>query len=101
MIRKPGTVNFWVDPQKNPGAFTDGVNIRWIDFKLHGENCIVTSEGKIICAIMNPDTPREIKIFSQPMDLDLKNRHMITVTWSEEALTLYVDGQEECQIQLD
>lgn len=34
MIRKPGTVNFWVDPKKNPGAFTDGVNIRWIDFKL-------------------------------------------------------------------
>lgn len=101
MIRKPGTVNFWVDPQKNPGAFTDGVNYRWVEFQLHGEHCIVISEGKIIRATMNPDTPREVEIFSRPMDLDQKNRHMLTVTWSEDVLTLYVDGQEEYQVQMD
>jgi hypothetical protein len=37
MIDKPGSINFWFDPKKNPNAFTSNVNCKWIDFEVNGE----------------------------------------------------------------
>ena len=100
-VNTSGTVNFWVDMNRNPGAFTDGVNYRWSDFVVDGEHCVVASEGRTLTATMNPGTDRSVKVFSAPLELDPDEAHMVTVTWSAEHISLYVDGDVEYALHLD
>jgi len=100
MIEKEGTVSFWIKPEKNPNAFTEGNNFRWIEFNLHGEHVAIVSEGKTLQAIMNHGTDKELMIFSHLINLDLSKKHMIALTWSPDYLTLYLDGKQEHQISV-
>lgn len=101
MIKDEGTVNFWVDPKKNPNAFTEGTKYRWINFELKGERVDIVSEGKMLKATMNQDTDKELMIFSHLVDLDLSKKHMISLTWSPDYLTLYFDGNQEYQLPVE
>lgn len=100
MIKNKGTVCFWVEPDKNPNAFTEGTNYRWTNFELHGERVEIVSEGETLKAIMNQDTDKELMIFSCLISLDLSKKHMISLTWSPDYLTLYFDGEQEYQISV-
>ncbi len=100
MIKKEGSVNFWVDPEKNKKAFTEGTNYNWIDFKLNEENVSIFSEGKTLQAIMNYKTDRELMVFTYLVDFDLSKKHMITLTWSSDNLILYFDGKEEYKVSI-
>lgn len=97
---QPGTVTFWVDPAKNPGAFTEGVSYTWGVFIVNGEECAVVSEGKTLCATLNRSTERETLIFSTEIDADPQSRHMIAVTWSDEEMNLYFDGQRKSTVKM-
>ena len=95
-----GTVNFWLDLRRNPGAFTDGVDYRWTDFVVNGQRCLVASEGRTLTATLNPGTDRAVEVFSSELDLDPSEPHMITVTWSSSDLALYADGETEYRLDL-
>jgi len=90
-IKKPGTVTFWIDPKKNPFAFKEGNNVKWLEFKLDGQHCIIISEGKTLTVIMNPNTNREFMIFQTSIDFDPGTKHLVVVTWSTETVWLYYD----------
>ncbi len=81
MITQPGTVNFWIDSKKNPGAFTPGVNYTWIRFQLGPETCVVSSEGTNLIGVLNPGTEREISIFTVVPTIDPNRKHMVTLRW--------------------
>lgn len=98
IINKPGSANFWFDPVKNPMAFKEGINIRWIEFELNGEHAIVTSEGTTLNVIMNPNTDRELTVFQTGIEPDPNKKHMVTVTWSPEQVCLYLDAQIQQEI---
>ena len=87
-----GSINFWVDPAKNPKIFQKGINYKFGPFDLRGEKCLVVLEGKIISVVMNQGTKREIVIFTSELDPDITERHMITVTWNSKQLNLYFDA---------
>ena len=87
---QPGTVTFWVDPTKNPGAFTQGKGYIWGVFEVNGED---VSEGNTLSATLNKDTDREIMIFSTQIISDPSSAHMIAVTWSDEEMNLYFDAE--------
>lgn len=89
---QPGTVTFWVDPAKNPGAFSEGTNYKWGVFKVNEEECTVVSEGNTLLATLNQGTESEIMIFSTEVDADPNSHHMIAVTWSDEEMNLYFDA---------
>jgi len=90
---KPGTINFWVDPVKNPKIFQEGINYKFGPFDLCGDRCFVVFEGKILSLIKNQSTKREIRLFSKELETDPTMRHMITITWSNKELNLYFDGE--------
>ncbi|HBH12610.1 MAG TPA: hypothetical protein DDX29_05815 [Clostridiales bacterium] len=97
---RPGTITFWFDPQKNMGAFTDGINVNWGTFNCNGEVCTIVSEGRTLVAYLNKDSANESMIFSQELDVDPSKSHMVAITWSNTEMTLYFDGQQECKIDL-
>ena len=92
MITQPGTVSFWVDPAKNPGAFTAGKNYVWGIFEVNGEKCTIGSEGDTLLAELNKGTDREIMVFSTKVTTNPTVAHMIAVTWSNEEMNLYFDA---------
>ena len=98
IINKPGSVNFWFDPSKNPNAFKDGINIRWKEFELNREHVIITSEGTSLNVIMNPQKDRELIVFQTGIEPDPTKRHMVTVTWTPEQVCLYLDAQVQQEI---
>jgi hypothetical protein len=92
MITQPGTVEFWIDPKKNPTAFIERTRIKWIEFRLGPETCEVISDGPNLACIMNSGTGREFSIFSVIPPYTSDQRHMVDVTWSSEEMVLYWDG---------
>lgn len=93
MIEEPGTINFWVDPKRNPGAFTEGVNYNWIEFQLGTDMCKIVSKGASLIALLNPNTENEMEIFNVIPEFDNKDSHMITLTWTTDEMTLYFDAK--------
>lgn len=91
IIKKEGTVSFWIDKNENPLAFTEGANIIWGIFEINGEKAIITSESNTLSVTMNHQTENELVIFQTEIDSTGKS-HMVTVTWSPESLCLYFDA---------
>jgi len=89
----PGTVTFWVDLDKNPGAFTEGINYKWGVFEVNAQDCTIYSEGRTLLATLDYGTPNAFTVFTAEIDADPNRRHMIAVTWTNEAMNLYFDGQ--------
>jgi hypothetical protein len=92
-IIQPGTVNFWIDPKKNPGAFTPGVNYTWIRFQLGSETCAVSSEGTKLIGVLNPGSELQVRIFSVVPTVDPNRKHMVTLGWDSERLELSFDAE--------
>jgi hypothetical protein len=89
-----GTFNFWIYPQRHPDAFAEGVRIRWAEFSLAGENCVICSDGPTLAAgfRMGGDNPQ--RIFRIQFRPDCKRRrHMVTVGWSKGKMKVYLDGK--------
>lgn len=97
-IENSGTVEFWFDPAKNPFAFKDGNNVKWIEFKVDNEIGVIISEGKTLTGIMNPNTAKELQIFQTSIEFDLSKRHQIALTWQPQELCLYFDGKLQQKI---
>jgi len=97
---RPGTITFWFDPQINKNAFTDGINVNWGTFNCNGEVCIVISEGRVLTAYLNKDLSSESMIFSQELNINESNPHMVAITWSNTEMVLYFDGQQEGQFEI-
>ncbi|MFC2005163.1 hypothetical protein ACFLUY_02950 [Chloroflexota bacterium] len=93
MVTQPGTVIFWVKPSENPGAFTQGKNYTWGVFQINGEECTILSEGNTLLAVLNKGSDREFMIFSHEVTSGPNIPHMISVTWSDEEMNLYFDGE--------
>ncbi len=98
LINKPGTTTFWIDPKKNPFAFKEGNKVKWSEFILNDEHCIITSEGKTLSVIMNPGTKKELLVFQTSIDFDRSKKHHVGVTWATESVCLYYDGQLQQEI---
>jgi hypothetical protein len=92
MIRQPGTIDFWITPEKNSGAFTSGVNYTWASCQIGTDGCTVISEGENLIGVMNSGTDREWRIFSVVPPVERSKKHMVTVTWDTERLKLYFDA---------
>ncbi len=88
-----GTITFWFDPAKNPGAFCKGGNFHWGTFVVHADVCTIRSEETQLMAILNEGKESQTVIFSAAMDVDPRKKHMVAVTWSKEKLALYFDGE--------
>lgn len=101
LIKKPGTFTGWIDPKKNPFAFKEGSNVKWIEFVLNGEHAVIISEGKTLSVIMNHNTDRQLLVFQTSIDFDLSTKHQIGVTWSVESISLYFDGQLQQEISAE
>ena len=93
MIIQPGTVTFWIDPEKNPKAFSEGINYHWVTFGLGTEQCTIASEGTNLVATMNAGTDRELIIFSVIPPVDQNVKHMVAVTFDSTTLCLYFDAE--------
>lgn len=91
IIKKEGTVSFWIDKKENPLAFTKGANIIWGIFEINGEKAIITTESNTLSVTMNPQTRNELVIFQTEIDSTGKS-HNVAVTWSPESVCLYFDG---------
>jgi hypothetical protein len=92
MIRQPGTIDFWITPEKNSWAFTSGVNYTWASCQIGTDGCTVISEGENLIGVMNSGTDREWRIFSVVPPVERSKKHMVTVTWDTERLKLYFDA---------
>ena len=91
-IKDSGTVNFWVDPEKNPFAFKDDNKVFWMDFIVDGNDGIITSEGKSLSLILNKGKETEICIFQTDVDFEPNKRRMFTFTWSPNSICFYLDA---------
>ena len=90
---KEGTVAFWFDPKKNPGAFKEGIKYCWGIFEINGEECTIISDGIMLSAILNINSNDQRMIFNIVLNPDPNKNHMIAVTWNSEELNLYFDGE--------
>ncbi|KKL72844.1 hypothetical protein LCGC14_2080870 [marine sediment metagenome] len=98
---KGGTINFWCRPEKNPGAFTDGVNYNWGVYNINGRMVNVQSEGRALLATYNTGLGEDTLIFTQDLDIDTSKAHMITVTFSAKELNIYFDGQLQQALDIE
>jgi hypothetical protein len=92
IIKKEGSITFLFSMDKNPKAFTDGVNVFWGEFMLNGEVSVITSESKNLSVTMNPKTDRELLVFSAELENIRLDKNHVGITWSPEKVCLYFNG---------
>lgn len=95
---KPGTFNFWIDPENSPNAFDLGIRCHWAVFAIEGEKCVVYSDGPTLAATLRMDSENPVPLFRVAFSPSLTNRHVVTIGWRKGRIRVYLDANPIAEV---
>ncbi|WP_055444939.1 hypothetical protein [Lacinutrix himadriensis] len=94
MIKNKGAITFWISMDKNPFAFKDGNQVKFVNQDINGEHLTINLESKQINVIFNKGTNRAISIFSPIISNIDPVKNFVAVSWSSEKILIMFNDQE-------
>jgi hypothetical protein len=94
IVNKEGTVYFSFSKEQNPIPFNlyDNRFCYWLDIVIGEHLAQVSSIGTILTITINPDTAKPKDILQGIIAPLEEDTNVITITWSQEAICLYLNG---------